>query len=367
MSLEGIDDGEGECFITMFFSITETLEKRLTVYLRSKKRKIDDRRGKHDKYYRQKRKEIISREASHQATPCHGCGYTDCFLDDGTCTNCGLCSDQLQFGDAIDFRSAGMATCSVYSPCSYSREKFNNFRCNGPEIQRENIIDITLSVWSALYEEGGFNSNKITRKVIYKSINNLYKNEKKNLVLRERWLYIKLFMCSNFDIFLIKDKTGFNNWYYKFRPTEYLVNRLVLQISMLEKYFDARPYGIKNRPSRDVLAIYLLEAYHPVLLILYGWYWKIPNTYKNKNNYNLLNDIFKKAKKEFAFCKWPSIPLKTIDQLQSINESILDSYDTETADLFPSFFLENYMDIQISKDSILYDNNPELFKSEHGS
>lgn len=323
----------------------------------------EDGRGKHDKKYREERLRRIRENPSFVISKCSKCGATDCLLDDSTCTECGFVDGNGSWiQPEYDFHTYALSSANVYIPRFYTRERYNNFSMVCPDIDGDILQDILLMVWYRI--TGGrrrpIHSSEITRDTIYKSINQLYsKTQKRNLNLRERWLYIKNLMVANFDVFNIEDGRKWNCWFYSIKPTKDLIDRLVLQSSCLEYYYDeARPSGKKNRPNRDVIAIYLMYGYHPVLVIMYGWYWNIPATYNNHNpKYQRLNEIFTRAAVENVFMKWPSTPLPTIGELLSLDECVLeDELDYNTSILFPEEFLEKHQGTIVNKYSIMYDN-----------
>lgn len=338
-------------------SIRDELRKSFEFY--HCKKNESDSRGRHDKKYREERRKRMEEECSYIRRECSKCDGIDCFLDNGTCTNCGYVDGngsyiQMEF----DIHTARLHTRNVYIPKFYTREKYNNFRMVCPNIDSDILQDILFEIWNST--TGGrrrkIHSTEITRDVIYKSINRLYAGcEKRYLNLRERWLTIKSIMISNFDVFWIEDTTRFNCWYYSIRPTEELINRLVQQSDLIDMTDDDESDG-RNRPNRDVIAIYLLLGFHPVLCLMYLWYWNIPRTYRyRKNNFLRLERLFKISSKRHKFMKWPPIPLPSIEEIESLEDFPLeDEMDYNTSLLFPEEFLEKHIGTNVSKYSIMY-------------
>lgn len=303
-----------------------------------------DGRGKHTKEYRRLRRERHDRyiENLYRVVACGECGAIDrplaLFNEFGTCIRCGYtpAGDCRPIGDYIDFDIR--ERCRVYyNPRFYIKERINNWRCICPEIPSERLFEIILEIGHELgYQEGG-RVSRITREIVYRVVNRLYgthhypeivdpalrraeeekqRGKRKYLVFRERWLWIKRWLCANNEFFHFE---GAEEWITRFdqnKPNAELIYMLEKMAQVLEKCFSELLYspnrrGVRrhNRVCRDIIILSFLHAIHPGLFVIYGTdYWKPPITKKSLNeNVERLRILLREVREHHPTMKWPKI------------------------------------------------------------
>lgn len=324
-----------------------------------KKRKREDRRGRHDKEYRARRKERIRSMydiiISSGRDACIECGSTEMAVDGTVCQSCGLVSDRQRIADNPPIHS-GLRSLVVYKPRFYIKERINNWRGICPHIQRQELC----SILSELSKKQPRHISDITRSVIYDAVNKLWGNSpenRKKLVNRERWVWIKKFIAERPNIFGLEGSQEYLDRFNQTYPSEQLIFRLEKLISVLEEFFPDQLYskkrnGIKrhNRPSRDIVILYLLYGIHPALSTLYKIdYWQPLTTKKAlEDNDKRVRILLENARNGYPRLKWPNeeITLEQILEFPPVTISMLD-LDYDTFVCFP-YYYQNCIEFPIT-------------------
>lgn len=340
-----------------------------------------DRRGKHDREYRLARKARLEAWAAllNPMVSCPVCcavDYADClFTSGGTCTQCGIQPEgfPMEYVDDRPGKSSFIQPAQrysvldrlfsnvvVYDPVFYLKEGLNNWRCVCPIIPNEHLKLIIQEILHSIGSVRGFSARCLTRTVIYNAVNRLFgsspwkgnnhersqheKSNRKFLVYRERWLYIKKWMCEQ-SVFAIVDA---DEWLARYKTTEpniFLIEKLesmmkVIQRSFKEVLYADKRDGLKrhNRPRRDVCILFLLYGLHPAFLAIYGTdFWKPPTTRKSRDdNTERFKVLLNVARRMDPLNYWPSSDLTLDDIEQTDNVSLcIDEQPIELAFLFP--------------------------------
>ncbi len=344
-----------------------------------------DARGKHDTAYRRARKYRLEMFRNHLEVLCI-CPYCDAtgnrndlFTHDGICTACGMVPESAMpvYCDATYTQSSFVTTCYPqftlpdrvlanvvsYDPRFYIKERLNNWRCVCPIIPNEHFKLIIMEILHEIGYSRGFSARLITRTVIYNVINRLFgsspwkskariKEDRRFLVYRERWMYIKRWMCESTELFQITDAAEWTDRYYTYEPTDLLIQRLeqmlkVLEFSFRELLYAEKKDGLKrhNRPRRDVAVLYLLYGLHPGLCVIYGTdYWKPPTTPKSQQeNTQRFRILVESARERDPMNYWPDmneVDLELITNLQEVDVDF-DSLPMDVYNLFPCHVFRN--------------------------
>ncbi len=282
---------------------------------------------------------------------------SELFTSDNVCINCGIV--QLK-----DYRSNGnlshmerlFTNLVIYDPVFYLKEGLNNWRCKCPLIPNEHFKLIIQEILHSIEKPRNFSARDITRTVIYNAVNRLFgsapwygdpktrkENEQKNrkhLVYRERWLFIKKWICEQ-SVFGIVDA---HEWLERYRisePNEFLIEKLEQMMKVIQHAFKCHNQSSstkQNRPRRDVCILFLLYGLHPGLSVIYGTdFWKPPATEKSRlSNTQRFKVLLEIAKQLDPLNYWPpsDISLSTIESLEEVNVS-LDEMPLELSFIFP--------------------------------
>lgn len=328
-------------------------------------RKKKDSRGRHDKAYRERlragRRELCN-HFLHPDRVCSYCGevdhYDELFTDDGTCRACGTVND-IGFLTGSDYvsRFHRYMAHSGYNAIFYCKERLNNFAFKCPAIKPKHLFAISVAIVERTSGPIGFNVRELTRSLIYAAVNHLYgakkpgpgddergvqfinRRNRKHLVYRERWHFIKRWMCAQPGL-CIEDG---DKWMWraeKTLPRRELIDLLERMIKVLEIDFLDILYAIQrepnthrrhNRPCRDIVVLFLMHGIHPVLTVLYGTdFWKPPKTEKSKrDNVARFKILLARARERAPYFRWPSMDLELEDILS-----------TRSAEYDPSEFKE---------------------------
>ena len=321
----------------------------------------------HDKSYRANRKKRIKAwiDRYNNMAVCDFCGKRDykyeLFTDEGTCTNCGICEyGNNSYGEEYVDNFRWMANIVLYNPRFYVKERINNWWGICPRIPNEYLHEIIKGCFASLSTENGasYHTKHFTRSLIYSVVNQLYGNKQSRsieenkrcrrfLVFRERWIWIKQFIFTNFGSLL--NIVGADEWldrFYTYAPTRDLVFKLEKMIACLEKEFKTLLYAEKrnnnclkrhNRPCRDVTILFLLYGIHPGLNALYGTdYWKPPITQKSKlENTQRFKILLKLAREQNPLNSWPSNET-TLDEILAVDNVQMD-FENMTDELYSVF------------------------------
>lgn len=292
---------------------------------------------------------------------CTNCGsfgfHEELFTYDGTCMQCGIVDDDnliLSARDTICYTQT-MLVCAVrYDPRFYIKERLNNWRCICPVIPNEHFRTIIFEITREIGSLRGFPARSISRSLIYHVINRLYGSSRVDeqgnslrscLVYRERWLYIKRWMCLQHDVFEIPDADEWLLRYAMTEPTPALISKIewmmqILEVSFKDILYAEKREGIKrhNRPRRDVAILFLLFGLHPGLIAVYGTdYWKPPATKKSQDeNTTRFKILLQSARERYPMCRWPKDDV-TLDTIMSVRCVEYDPtrLPEDVVDLFP--------------------------------
>lgn len=334
-----------------------------------------DRRGKHDREYRLARKARLESWLALlnpivTCPICYAVDYSDdLFTSQGTCTQCGIQPEGFPM-DYVDTRP-GKSTfvqpsqgsnsyrryfrhVVIYDPVFYLKEGLNNWRCVCPIIPNEHLKLIIQEILHSINAVRGFSARMLTRTVIYNAVNRLFgsspwkvhnrqdheKNNRRSLVYRERWLYIKKWMCEQ-SVFEIPDAQQWLERYHATEPNQFLIDKLESMMKIVQQAFKSKgntQMKRQNRPRRDICILFLLYGIHPGLIAIYGTdFWKPPTTEKSrKHNTNGFKSLLEIARQMDPLNYWPSsdLTLEQIEQTDNIAVSI-DELPIEVAFLFP--------------------------------
>ena len=308
-----------------------------------------DRRGKHFKSDREAKKRRLddSLRVLEYNPQCRYCGAIGAFRE-ATCTRCGHIDDSIEDNNPTYLALHDLGRVVIYNPRFYFKERLNNWVCICPKIPFDHLSDIFEVVFKRLGRS--FSINCITRELIYSIINELYGRgseghlTRRYLVYRERWLYIKreialLSIDRDYDIFRIPDAGHFLVNLETYRPTFALLDRLEHYfVCLLPLLKEARRNGKRrNRPSIDVIILFLLYGFHPSLVVFYGWwasanetnicrYWRLPKSQHSLDkNEERVQAIFKEAKERFPFYLWPTTTTKIIQSIVGVRSEGLEA------------------------------------------
>lgn len=367
-----------------------------------------DGRGKHDKAYREKRKlEIMAKRANLVYTvACINPNCTNGYIDASgtTCLTCGWINDTPNLSDGVNAGYYHVPEV-VYNSGFYFMERANCWRGKSPRIPPESLREILTAIhhhhecqrihWSVM---------TITRELIYEVVNKLYGQKKiysslaeaqaevvvdideddsneldkltklnnnilelnklnrKKLVYRERWIAIKYIMCcaENRHIFSVAYSQLFIRRFEQSYPTDELINLLNLMIRILDRPFKDVLYASKrdglkrhNRPSRDLVVIFLLYGIHPALYVIYGTdYWNPPITRKSLlDNQNRLKLLLQQARESHSLLPWPD-ESTSIYSILALNEYVvnMDELTQEIRLCFPRWLQEYKGELTINRE-----------------
>jgi len=343
------------------------------------KSKIDGR-GKHDKAYREQRRirliKLINSRCDIALCPNPAC--TDPCIDQrkSVCISCGHCTNESFIADAVT-PDCYFTPIVVYNSNFYFKERINNWRKLSPVIPMVELEQIYTCIKSK-HDRAGvqWSVKTISRNLIYEVVNDLYghkslpwkntendeqreenklveisnKSNRRKLVYRERWIWIKYFMCEkqNKDMFRVLFGHLFVTRFDRNYPTDELIALLEIMIQILDKpfkdtLFSSKRLGLRrhNRPSRDVVIIYLLYGIHPALTVIYGTdYWQPPKTtkslYDNETRFKLLLEQVKEGNPQLP---WPPVDIN-ISTILSLTELTFnfDSVPNEIKNCFPYYY-----------------------------
>ena len=181
--------------------------------------------------------------------------------------------------------------------------------------------------------------------MIYEAVNKLYgakkagpedwefmiialnQKNRKHLVYRERWHYIKYWLCEQQGLCIVDGdewKRRANNTWPRYELIELLERMIkVLEVDFLDLLYapvkDPTTHKRHNRPCRDIVVLFLMHGIHPVLSVIYGTdFWKPPKTEKSRqDNVARFKILLAKAREKAPFFRWPSMDLTLNDILDT--------------------------------------------------
>lgn len=278
------------------------------------------------------------------------------FTDNGTCRKCGLCVPDYasDYADIVPFH-ARMQSLVVYNPRFYFKERLNNWRGMCPDIPNDCLTEIVCGVLrGAAPDQGSLPSSvdagRIRRTLIYSVVNRLWglsPETRRRLVYRERWLWIKRWICFNANTFGVEIRHRLD-WLVRFNyflPNSDLIHKLECMVRVLEMPFRELLYSVKrtalrrhNRVCRDIIILFCLYKLHPGLAVIYGTdYWTPPITAKSRaNNVERIRVLLRAARERRPDFQWPddSVTLDQVLQADGVEVNMA-QMDYETARLFP--------------------------------
>lgn len=279
--------------------------------------------------------------------------YDELFLADGTCRECGTVNDG-GFNPGNDYvtRLDRYMAHTKYNAIFYCKERLNNFAFKCPPIKPKHLYRITSTIITLTSAPLAFNVRELTRSLIYSAVNKLYgakkpgpddweflviatnQKNRKHLVYRERWHYIKYWMCEQPGLCIVDG----DKWYQRANltlPRTELIEHLERMIKVLEVDFldllyapikDPSTHRRHNRPCRDIVVLFLMHGIHPVLTVIYGTnFWKPPKTEKSRQeNVARFRILLAKAREKAPYFRWPSMEL-TLDEILNTTEAYYDA------------------------------------------
>lgn len=336
-----------------------------------------DKRGKHNREYRAMRKARLESWAQYlnPMVTCPNCGTMDyqdtLFTNEHTCTACGIQSEDTHI--FVHYRKDHNSTSFVapqpifssvdrvltnivsYDPVFYLKEGLNNWRCICPNIPNEHFKLIIQEILHSVGRTRGFSAECLTRTLIYNAVNRLFgaapwkpekeriryeQENRKFLVYRERWLYIKKWMCEQ-SVFDIPDAGEWLERYRGSEPNEFLIERIESMMKVIHKAFKSLGPKKGNMPRRDVCILFLLYGLHPGFIALYGTdFWKPPTTEKSRrSNSQRFKRLLSIAKEMDPLNYWPDDSI-TLDEIEAIQEVQIefDTLPLEISFMLPCVF-----------------------------